>query len=825
MAETIATLGLRVTSQGVREAEQQLDKLGKTSEKVERQTAKVAPAMQQTAMSAKQLQAATRGLPAQFTDIATALGSGQRPLQVLLQQGGQLKDMFGGIGPAARAMGTYVAGLVSPLTLAAGAAAALALAWKQGQDEAENYNRALILTGGYADRTSEQLAGLAAEFDKLEGVTQGSAARALTAVAESGRFTGEVFDMVAEAAVRAEEASTKSIDETIKAFAAIQKDPVDALLKLNETERFLTQTQLDRIDALRDEGREQDAVAEATRVYFNVVTSRAGEVVENVNAIGAAWRNARNEFAEAWDYIKNIGRQPLPSEARFGASQLLGASPLGWLIGGQAGANALVTGLTSPRATQSRAPAARGPVVDSDAVRREREKVKQAEDDWARWQQQNLTRQQQQSREEAKIREAGLAAKKSAAEIEAEVAKSRQRFAESQAKRERKTGARADEGQSILARIRQQIALNGEELASQDRLTASDRLRISVQEQLKDARLNTTGATRAAIDAALKELDASGKALKAHQDEAKMLEELTRLQNELAAAEENRRRSNETDLLSISAGREEVDRARRLLDIEREYQDGLRELRDRGVAADSQSYRVQEAELRASRDRMLAEEADFQQKRAAMLGDWRNGANAAFQDFAADAANVAGQVYDIWRGAFDGLTNVITDFITTGKGDFKGFLDDLAREITSFIVKQQLSKWLQGLMGADANGGNQVLGGIAQTIFGGGWGGLSKGGAFGGGVQMFANGGVVDSPQLFRHGGRLGLMGEAGPEAIVPLHRGSDGKLGIRMNGGGGAVSQVFNTVIQGRMDRSTEEQFHRRQGREAARGLARTGR
>lgn len=818
MAETIATLGLRVTSQGVREAEQQLDKLGKTSEKVERQTAKVAPAMQQTAMSAKQLQAATRGLPAQFTDIATALGSGQRPLQVLLQQGGQLKDMFGGIGPAARAMGTYVAGLVSPLTLAAGAAAALALAWKQGQDEAENYNRALILTGGYADRTSEQLAGLAAEFDKLEGVTQGSAARALTAVAESGRFTGEVFDMVAEAAVRAEEASTKSIDETIKAFAAIQKDPVDALLKLNETERFLTQTQLDRIDALRDEGREQDAVAEATRVYFNVVTSRAGEVVENVNAIGAAWRNARNEFAEAWDYIKNIGRQPLPSEARFGASQLLGASPLGWLIGGQAGANALVTGLTSPRATQSRAPAARGPVVDSDAVRREREKVKQAEDDWARWQQQNLTRQQQQSREEAKIREAGLAAKKSAAEIEAEVAKSRQRFAESQAKSERKArgGTRADEGQSILARIRQQIALNGEELASQDRLTASDRLRISVQEQLKDARLNTTGATRTAIDAALKELDASGKALKAHQDEAKMLEELTRLQNELAAAEENRRRANETDLLSISAGREEVDRARRLLDIEREYQDGLRELRDRGVAADSQSYRVQEAELRASRDRMLAEEADFQQKRAAMLGDWRNGANAAFQDFAADAANVAGQVYDIWRGAFDGLTNVITDFITTGKGDFKGFLDDLAREITSFIVKQQLSKWLQGLMGADANGGNQMLGGIAQAIFGGGWGGFSSGGYTGNGGRL-QPAGIVHRGEYVINADATRALGRG------YLDRLNSGQAPVATSMGAPMVNQAI--YVQGKLDGSTAGQIARQSGKEIARELGRTGR
>src|SRR5689334_9755793 len=79
--------------------------------------------------SAKEMAFAMRGVPAQFTDIVTSLQAGQNPMTVFLQQGGQLKDMFGGIGPAARALSGYVIGLVNPFTLAAGAAGLLALAY------------------------------------------------------------------------------------------------------------------------------------------------------------------------------------------------------------------------------------------------------------------------------------------------------------------------------------------------------------------------------------------------------------------------------------------------------------------------------------------------------------------------------------------------------------------------------------------------------------------------------------------------------------------------------------------------------------------------
>lgn len=117
------------------------------------------------------------------------------------------------------------------------------------------------------------------------------------------------------------------------------------------------------------------------------------------------------------------------------------------------------------------------------------------------------------------------------------------------------------------------------------------------------------------------------------------------------------------------------------------------------------------------------------------------------------------------------------------------------------------------------------------SAFSGGWGGIAMGGAFGGGQRLdkFALGSVVSNPQFFMHGGRIGLMGEAGPEAIVPLHRGRDGKLGIRMAATSSAASPpppVLNRtfVVQGTPDRRTREQIAFEAGREARRAMRRIG-
>ncbi|MCF1505659.1 phage tail tape measure protein [Afifella sp. H1R] len=91
------------------------------------------------------------------------------------------------------------------------------------------------------------------------------------------------------------------------------------------------------------------------------------------------------------------------------------------------------------------------------------------------------------------------------------------------------------------------------------------------------------------------------------------------------------------------------------------------------------------------------------------------------------------------------------------------------------------------------------LSGALTSAFGSFLGGFAKGGVFAGGkVTPFASGGVVAAPSYFQTGSGIGLMGEAGAEAILPLRRGADGRLGVAAAGAGGSpVHVTFNVTTQ----------------------------
>ena len=97
--------------------------------------------------TAKEIAFSMRGLPAQFTDIAVSLQGGQKPLTVMLQQGGQLKDMFGGVGAAAKAMGGYILSLLTPLNMILASIAGLGFLAYKGYNEMYELNKALTLSG------------------------------------------------------------------------------------------------------------------------------------------------------------------------------------------------------------------------------------------------------------------------------------------------------------------------------------------------------------------------------------------------------------------------------------------------------------------------------------------------------------------------------------------------------------------------------------------------------------------------------------------------------------------------------------------------------
>lgn len=131
-----------------------------------------AKANQAAAISAKQHAQAMRMLPMQMTDITVGLSTGQSPFMVMMQQGGQLKDMFGGIAPAAKAVGGSVMGMVNPLTVTAAAVAVLIAGYAKGSKESDAFNQSIVMTGNAVGSTTSQLAGMSglAKVDQLVGI-------------------------------------------------------------------------------------------------------------------------------------------------------------------------------------------------------------------------------------------------------------------------------------------------------------------------------------------------------------------------------------------------------------------------------------------------------------------------------------------------------------------------------------------------------------------------------------------------------------------------------------------------------------------------------
>ena len=172
------------------------------------------------------------------------------------------------------------------------------------------------------------------------------------------------------------------------------------------------------------------------------------------------------------------------------------------------------------------------------------------------------------------------------------------------------------------------------------------------------------------------------------------------------------------------------------------------------------------------------------------------------------ATNLGANLASIATNGIDGLTNAIVEFATTGKASFKEFaasvLKDLSAMLIKFAIFKAIGALFPGLTGF-ADGG--VFGPSMQPRTG-----FAKGGTF--------TNSIVSSPTLFKfaQGGamRTGLMGEAGPEAIMPLMRGRDGKLGVA--GGGGGSNTTVNVSVDAK---GTNVQGNEGQGAQLGRAIA----
>ncbi len=269
-----------------------------------------ARAVNEYGVSVAQTRQAMRMLPAQITDIVTSLAGGQKPWLVAIQQGGQLKDSFGGIVPAARALLGAITPLVIGLTLVATVIGSLAVATLSSYRETQAYERALIASGNAAATTAGQLRVMKDSVGAATG-EYAEAQIALTALASSGQIAADTLELAARAAVDLSTLTGASIEETTQKVIALAKAPSAQLAELNQQYRFLSIEVYQHVRALEAQGRSQDAARLAIETFARVHEQRVQEAYARAGSLERAWINLGKVIGGVWNTIRNIGRDDL----------------------------------------------------------------------------------------------------------------------------------------------------------------------------------------------------------------------------------------------------------------------------------------------------------------------------------------------------------------------------------------------------------------------------------------------------------------------------------------------------------------------------------
>lgn len=660
--------------------------------------------MKQSGMSAAQLAFATRQLPMQFTDIFTSLASGQNPMTVFIQQGGQLKDTFGGIGPAAKAMGGYIAGLVNPISIAAAALGALGLAYYQGSEESDAFRDSLVLTGNAAGISADKLRYMADTFDDSVGTT-GKAAEVLALLAKSGVIAGEQFDFLTESAIKFEHATGVAVAETVKEFEQLAKSPVQASEELNKKYNYLTASVFEQIKALEKSGNATGAAELAMRSYATAVDSRSTEITDDLGTIESAWKSIKEVSASAWDAALNVGRKDSLYEQLDAAKALLEQlkKPTG-------------NSFQQFYRPDNEAIKAQQDLIDklqkqieaeellakkkADIAKRNKDSI-DAQNEITKLSDSALTNEEKRlkaireyNQNLEKIRAADPKSKfLDKDKIAKDLANINSQYADKKAPEVKDSSA-----ERLLLSLKQQQEVLQAQVGTSERLGSNAARLIAFEQEIADLKNKKT------LTAEQKSLLASEGVIRAQLEKNAQIEKQIELQKQVARTLEmerslrdqiSREQESYNDRLeAFGKGDKALDKLRERQQIERDYQRQLEQLNDQKSRGDinSDQYQTELSMLQDSLEQRLRLYEDYYARQEEMQSDWTVGANRALENYIDSAKNIAGMTEDIIGNAFTGLEDVLYDFVATGELKLGDLMRSIGQQVIQMLIRIGVQK-------------------------------------------------------------------------------------------------------------------------------------
>ncbi|HCP5599641.1 TPA: phage tail tape measure protein, partial [Escherichia coli] len=285
----------------------------KTASAVEQGLSRQALAAQKAGISVGQYKAAMRMLPMQFTDVATQLAGGQNPFLIMLQQGGQVKDSFGGMIPMFRGLAGAISLPMAGVTSLAVATGALAYAWYQGDSTLSAFNKTLVLSGNQSGLTAERMLTLS-RAGQAAGLTFNQASESLAALVNAGVRGGEQFDSINQSVARFASASGVEVDKVAEAFGKLTTDPTSGLMAMARQFRNVTAEQIAYVAQLQRSGDEAGALQAANEAATKGFDDQTRRLKENMGTLETWADKTGKAFKSMWDAILDIGRPDTAQE-------------------------------------------------------------------------------------------------------------------------------------------------------------------------------------------------------------------------------------------------------------------------------------------------------------------------------------------------------------------------------------------------------------------------------------------------------------------------------------------------------------------------------
>lgn len=685
---------------------------------------------------------------------------GASPFVDLAMRGERIRNSFGGVNGALSAMTS----ILSPWSLAiaggAGVLAAFGIAAYQGSSELTEYNKQLILTGNYAGKTKSQLNELAKSLSG-DGITQYKMADVLAQVVGSGSFTGSQVDMISNVAAKMEKATGQSVDETIKQFQRLKDQPVQAVMELDKSMHFLTATQLEQITTLEEQGRTSEATRFAMETFANSMKERAAQIAENLGYLESAWNWVGDAAKDAIDKMRNLGRDLSVEEEISRLEDYITRFDDSIYTFGMDEKNQRLAELKETK-FQNDIKAAR-----EKADRNEEERKKRIFNADQKLKREYETAEEKHQRKLDELKNSSG----SKSIIDESIRREEERYKKELARGTPKTpkgkaykpdlGTRNDE--SALAEVtslQAQLKLLEQHSSATD-FISQQRKSLQLEQAKFDVLEETSKSRKLSLDeqSLLKNKEsilANKKQLADLGDQLAKQEHFNKLQDQADkyVKQQEARQKAITDSLGKSTL--ELQRALEIEQLRSTY----------GNTPQWDTVRS-------------AKQSTFDKEDAGKT-DWVSGASTAWGNYRDAALDANAQIQNVTSATLNGFSSQLAETLTGGEANFKDFTRSILKMLAEIAIKMTIVKGFEafgfGSVTPNANGG--VYNTPSLSAY---------------------SGQIVSKPTLFPFAKGAGLMGEAGPEAILPLRRGIDGKLGVVAASGrsGGEVNQTFQINIQ----------------------------